>query len=61
MEFLKWLLMPGNFMPHRYCYLCDRGRQILHPISQSLIFSVRMPLLTTPFVSCAHEKMCNSA
>ena len=38
MEFLKWLITSGNFMPHGYCYRWEPGLVWLHGVSDSLIF-----------------------
>jgi PAS domain S-box-containing protein len=49
MEFLKSLLSSGDFMPHGYCYLWDRGLLWLHLTSDVLIavsyFSIPITLL----------------
>lgn len=49
MEFLKTLFSSGDFMPHGYCYLWDRGLVLLHLISDVLIalayFSIPITLV----------------
>jgi PAS domain S-box-containing protein len=49
MEFLKNMFSSGNFMPHGYCYLWDRGLVWLHVISDVLIavayFSIPITLV----------------
>ena len=47
MEFLNWLFIPGNFMPHGYCYLWAPGLVWLHVISDSLIFLAYMAIPCT--------------
>jgi PAS domain S-box-containing protein len=47
MEFLKWLITPGNFMPHGYCYRWVPGLVWLHAISDSLIFLAYMTIPVT--------------
>ncbi len=37
MDFLRQLFGPGEFMPHRYCYLWNPGLVWLHVISDTLI------------------------
>lgn len=49
MELLKNLFSSGDFMPHGYCYLWDRGLVLLHLISDVLIalayFSIPITLV----------------
>jgi PAS domain-containing protein len=47
MEFLSWLFIPGNFMPHGYCYMWVPGLVWLHVISDSLIFLAYMTIPCT--------------
>ena len=47
MEFLKWLITSGNFMPHGYCYRWQPGLVWLHAISDSLIFLAYMSIPIT--------------
>lgn len=37
MDFLRQLFGPGEFMPHRYCYLWNPGLVWLHVIFDTLI------------------------
>jgi PAS domain S-box-containing protein len=49
MEFLRHLFSSGDFMPHGYCYLWDRGLVWLHVVSDTLIalayFSIPVTLV----------------
>ena len=46
MEFLRWLVSSGGFMPHGYCYRWVPGLVWFHVISDSLIF---LAYMTIPF------------
>jgi PAS domain S-box-containing protein len=49
MDFLKHLVSSGDFMPHGYCYLWDRGLVLLHLVSDAFIalayFSIPITLV----------------